>query len=77
MSQLFFKRGGQFLFQQHATTSRFYSTGKILVQFNNAQVFRFGVKEPAFKNLSLTLKNNDLLVIVGDVSAGKTTLAEV
>jgi molybdate transport system ATP-binding protein len=48
-----------------------------LVQLENAQVHRFGVKEPAFKNLSLTLKNNERLVIVGPVSAGKTTLAEV
>lgn len=55
---------------------RLYSS-KTLVQLENAQVHRFGVKEPAFKNLSLTLKNNERLVIVGPVSAGKTTLAEV
>lgn len=55
---------------------RFYSS-KTLVQLEKAQVHRFGIKEPAFKNLSLTLKNDERLVIVGPVSAGKTTLAEV
>lgn len=56
--------------------ARFYST-KTLVQLENAQVHRFGVKEPAFKDLSLTLDDSQRLVIVGPVSAGKTTLAEV
>ncbi|KAI9484196.1 MAG: P-loop containing nucleoside triphosphate hydrolase protein [Benjaminiella poitrasii] len=56
---------------------RFYSSSKnILVQFENAHVHRFGVKEPAFTNLSLTLKKDERWVIVGPVSAGKTTLAE-
>jgi molybdate transport system ATP-binding protein len=55
---------------------RFYAS-KTLVQLENAEVHRFGVKEPAFKNLSLTLKNDERVVIVGPVSAGKTTLAEV
>lgn len=55
---------------------RFYSS-KPLIQFNNAQVHRFGVKEPAFKNLSFHLNQDQRLVIVGPVSAGKTTLAEV
>jgi molybdate transport system ATP-binding protein len=55
---------------------RFYSS-KTLVQLENAQVHRFGAKEPAFKNLSLTLNKDEHLVIVGPVSAGKTTLAEV
>lgn len=55
---------------------RYYSS-KTLVQFDNAKIHRFGVKEPAFKNLSLTLKSDQRLVIVGPVSAGKTTLAEV
>lgn len=56
---------------------RFYSSGKPLVKFENANVYRFGSKEPAFKNLTLTLNSHDRLVIVGPVSAGKTTLAEV
>lgn len=55
---------------------RFYSS-KTLVQLTNANVHRFGSAKPAFKNLSLTLKETDRLVIVGPVSAGKTTLAEV
>ncbi|KAG0946698.1 hypothetical protein G6F57_004512 [Rhizopus arrhizus] len=54
---------------------RFYST-KTLVKFENAQVHRFGAKEPAFRNLSLRLTSDDRLVIVGPVSAGKSTLAE-
>ncbi|EPB90706.1 hypothetical protein HMPREF1544_02450 [Mucor circinelloides 1006PhL] len=64
-----------FLFRSLKRHARFYST-KTLVQLENAQVYRFGVKEPAFKNLSLTLKDDQRLVIVGPVSAGKTTLAE-
>lgn len=56
---------------------RLYSSGKPLVKFENANVYRFGSKEPAFKNLTLTLNSHDRLVIVGPVSAGKTTLAEV
>lgn len=54
---------------------RLYST-KTLVKFENAQVHRFGAKEPAFRNLSLRLTSDDRLVIVGPVSAGKSTLAE-
>lgn len=65
-----------FLFRSLKRHARFYST-KTLVQLENAQVHRFGTKEPAFKNLSLTLKEDQRLVIVGPVSAGKTTLAEV
>ncbi|KAL7330386.1 hypothetical protein PS15p_205344 [Mucor circinelloides] len=64
-----------FLFRPLIRHARFYST-KTLVQLENAQVHRFGTKEPAFKNLSLTLKDDQRLVIVGPVSAGKTTLAE-
>lgn len=62
-----------YFLKRHA---RFYSS-KTLVQLDNAKVFRFGAKEPVFKNLSLTVKKDDRLVIVGPVSAGKTTLAQV
>ncbi|KAI7903474.1 P-loop containing nucleoside triphosphate hydrolase protein [Cokeromyces recurvatus] len=59
---------------------RFYSNSKnndILIHFENAKVHRFGVNnKPAFENLSLTLKKDERWVIVGPVSAGKTTLAE-
>lgn len=65
-----------FLFRPLTRHARFYSS-KTLVQLENAQVHRFGAKEPAFKNLSLALKDDQRLVIVGPVSAGKTTLAEV
>ncbi|KAI8637430.1 P-loop containing nucleoside triphosphate hydrolase protein [Parasitella parasitica] len=64
-----------FLLRPLARHARFYST-KTLVQLENAQVYRYGVKEPAFKNLSLIMKDDQRLVIVGPVSAGKTTLAE-
>ncbi|KAI9262519.1 P-loop containing nucleoside triphosphate hydrolase protein [Helicostylum pulchrum] len=64
-----------FLKTRWLTQTRFYST-KILLRLENAQVVRFGAKDPVFKNLSLTLKENDRLVVVGPVSAGKTTLAE-
>jgi molybdate transport system ATP-binding protein len=60
----------------NSSSLRFYST-KTLVKFENAQVHRFGAKEPAFRNLSLRLTSDDRLVIVGPVSAGKSTLAEV
>lgn len=72
MSQFFLKKSLPLFLRQ----VRFYSS-KTLVQLENAEVHRFGVKEPAFKNLSLTLKNDERVVIVGPVSAGKTTLAEV
>lgn len=65
-----------FLKTRWLTQARFYSS-KTLLRLENAQVVRFGAKEPVFKNLSLTLKENDRLVVVGPVSAGKTTLAEV
>lgn len=55
---------------------RGYSS-QTLVQLDHANVFRFGAKEPIFQDLSLTLKKDDRLVIVGPVSAGKTTLAQV
>ena len=48
-----------------------------LVQFNNANVHRFGVKEPALKNLTLNINNDQRVVIVGSVGAGRSTLAEV
>ncbi|KAI7847201.1 P-loop containing nucleoside triphosphate hydrolase protein [Circinella umbellata] len=47
-----------------------------LVQFNNANIHRFGVKEPALKNLTLNINNDQRLVIVGSVGAGRSTLAE-
>ncbi|KAF7732564.1 hypothetical protein EC973_003311 [Apophysomyces ossiformis] len=47
-----------------------------LVEFNNANVHRFGSKEPAFKGLSLSIRRDQRVVIVGDVGSGKTTLAE-
>lgn len=71
MSFLTFKR-----YQPVSRLIRSYAS-KTLVQLENAEVHRFGVKEPAFKNLSLTLRNDERVVIVGPVSAGKTTLAEV
>ncbi|KAG2235932.1 hypothetical protein INT48_004262 [Thamnidium elegans] len=64
-----------FLKTRWLTQARFYSS-KTLIQLENAQVVRFGAKEPVFKNLSLILKEKDRLVVVGPVSAGKTTLAE-
>lgn len=70
MSFLTFKR-----YQPVSRLIRSYAS-KTLVQLENAEVHRFGVKEPAFKNLSLTLRNDERVVIVGPVSAGKTTLAE-
>ncbi|CAO3616070.1 unnamed protein product [Mucor hiemalis] len=70
MSFLTFKRS-----QAVSRLIRSYAS-KTLVQLENAEVHRFGVKEPAFKNLSLTLRNDERVVIVGPVSAGKTTLAE-
>lgn len=48
-----------------------------LVEFKNANIYRFGTKEPVLKDLSLDLKRDQRLVIVGPVSAGKSTLAEV
>ncbi|OBZ82745.1 hypothetical protein A0J61_09205, partial [Choanephora cucurbitarum] len=54
---------------------RLYSS-KTLVQFENAQVYRSGISEPVFKQLNLTIKDNQHYVIVGPMSAGKTTLAE-
>ncbi|GAN02967.1 molybdenum transport ATP-binding protein [Mucor ambiguus] len=64
-----------FSFRPLMRHARLYSS-KTLVQLDNAQVHRFGVKEPVFKNISLALKDDQRLVIVGPVSAGKTTLAE-
>lgn len=58
------------------TTIRFKSTRDTLVEFKNANVYRFGAKEPALKDLSLSIQRDQRLVIVGPVSAGKTTLAE-
>jgi molybdate transport system ATP-binding protein len=52
-------------------------SSKVLVQLKNADVHRFGVQKPAFKDLSLSFKNTERWVIVGPVSAGKSTLAEV
>ncbi|KAG2202365.1 hypothetical protein INT47_008836 [Mucor saturninus] len=54
---------------------RLYSS-QTLVQLQHANVFRFGAKKPVFQDLSFTLKKDDRLVIVGPVSAGKTTLAQ-
>ena len=65
-----------FFSHQLKQVTRSYSS-KTLVQLNNAKVHRFGSKEPSFKNLSLTLNRDERVVIVGPVSAGKTTLAEV
>lgn len=48
-----------------------------LVEFKHANIHRFGTKEPVLKDLSLELKRDQRLVIVGPVSAGKSTLAEV
>ncbi|KAI8994718.1 P-loop containing nucleoside triphosphate hydrolase protein [Pilobolus umbonatus] len=50
---------------------RLYSS-RVLVQIENATV---NSKKP-FRHLSLTLKNDQRVVIVGPVSSGKTTLAE-
>lgn len=66
------RQNPQFLLRQ----SRLMSS-KVLVQLKNADVHRFGVQKPAFKDLSLSFKNTERWVIVGPVSAGKSTLAEV
>jgi ABC-type molybdenum transport system ATPase subunit/photorepair protein PhrA len=50
---------------------------KTLIQFENANIHRFGNLKPAFKDLSWTLKDGERWVVVGAVSAGKTTFAEV
>lgn len=47
-----------------------------LVEFKNANVHRFGQNEPAMRDLTFSIDRNQRLVIVGPVSAGKTTLAE-
>ncbi|KAG0168023.1 hypothetical protein DFQ28_005906 [Apophysomyces sp. BC1034] len=47
-----------------------------LIEFKHANVHRFGATKPAFKNLSLAIRRNQRVVIVGPVSAGKSTLAE-
>ncbi|CDS13401.1 hypothetical protein LRAMOSA05579 [Lichtheimia ramosa] len=51
-------------------------TNATLVEFKHANIYRFGTKEPVLKDLSLELKRDQRLVIVGPVSAGKSTLAE-
>ncbi|KAI8389267.1 P-loop containing nucleoside triphosphate hydrolase protein [Blakeslea trispora] len=56
-------------------SKKLYSS-RALVQLENAHVYRSGVNKPVFKNLNLTIRDNDQLVIVGPMSAGKTTLAE-
>ncbi|KAI8142822.1 P-loop containing nucleoside triphosphate hydrolase protein [Fennellomyces sp. T-0311] len=63
----------QLMFRFSYSARRFTHT---LVEFKNANVHRFGVKEPALKNLSLSIKSDQRLVIVGPVSAGKSILAE-
>lgn len=47
-----------------------------LVEFKNANVHRFGQNELAMRDLTFSIDRNQRLVIVGPVSAGKTTLAE-
>ncbi|KAI8069691.1 P-loop containing nucleoside triphosphate hydrolase protein [Gongronella butleri] len=59
-----------------AARLRHYSTSRPLIQFNQANIFRYGVDKPVFENLSLELDKSQRLVIVGPVNAGKTTLAE-
>ncbi|KAG2175240.1 hypothetical protein INT44_007728 [Umbelopsis vinacea] len=49
---------------------------KTLIQFENANIHRFGNLNPAFKDLSWQLKDGERWVVVGAVSAGKTTFAE-
>ncbi|KAI9030095.1 P-loop containing nucleoside triphosphate hydrolase protein [Phycomyces nitens] len=53
-----------------------HQSTKSLVTFDQANVHRFGIKDPVFKNLSLNIPENQHLVITGPVNAGKTTLAE-
>ncbi|CAO3594540.1 unnamed protein product [Absidia cylindrospora] len=58
-------------------TSRYYSQQKQhLIHMKDATIQRFGVKEPVFRNFSLTIECDQQWVIVGPVNAGKTTLAE-
>ncbi|KAI9492950.1 P-loop containing nucleoside triphosphate hydrolase protein [Zychaea mexicana] len=57
-----------------ATTRRRFKHS--LVQFNNANVHRFGTKEPTLENLTLNINSDQRLVIVGSVGAGRSTLAE-
>ncbi|KAL0083416.1 P-loop containing nucleoside triphosphate hydrolase protein [Phycomyces blakesleeanus] len=63
---------------RNLTLSQFlrHQSTKTLVKFDNADVHRFGIKDPVFKNLSLTIPENQHLVITGPINAGKTTLAE-
>ena len=62
---------GQRLF---TSTSVAYKT---LIQFENANIHRFGNLKPAFTDLSWQLKDGERWVVVGAVSAGKSTFAEV
>lgn len=50
---------------------------KTLIQFENANIHRFGQLNPTFKDLTWKLNDGERWVMVGPVSAGKTTFAEV
>jgi molybdate transport system ATP-binding protein len=50
---------------------------KTLIQFENANIHRMGQLNPTFKNLTWKLKEGERWVVVGPVSAGKSTFAEV
>jgi molybdate transport system ATP-binding protein len=58
-------------------STTFQSLQKPLIEFENANVHRFGNIKPAFKNLDWKLQDGERWVVVGPVSAGKTTFAEV
>lgn len=62
---------------RRATYGTLRRANSTLVEFKNANIYRFGTKEPVLKDLSIDLKRDQRLVIVGPVSAGKSTLAEV
>lgn len=67
-----------FLTNKRILLSRFYTSSiSNLIELKNATIYRYGKKEPAFEQLSLTIQRNQRWVIVGPVNAGKTTLAEV
>ncbi|KAG2176315.1 hypothetical protein INT43_005549 [Umbelopsis isabellina] len=57
-------------------STTFNSLQKTLIEFDNANVHRFGNKKPAFKNLNWKLQDGERWVVVGPVSAGKSTFAE-
>lgn len=54
-----------------------YLSRTTLIALEHADVYRFGVKDPVFKDLTLDIDSNQRVVISGPVSSGKSTLAEV